>query len=436
MGTKTITSNKFHASLFEMRTSSQELLDLGVKLACPLPEGELLKLTDSKDSTANITVSVLFAGKKIDSSAVSNVVTGMPVTSTVTVTMQDGVSDIDGASQDTMKAAFKKAYTDEGVQVGSLTLTLPGGKRRSLQSGSVKVVFEMLTSDSSDAGIALLTSVIQNKFLDPTSAATALTSGTYTPQIDSVIAVYKIGHGDPVGFLSPPPPTPQIPPSPPPPAWVQDKLEYYFDAGNPASIDPKGDLYQWKSLVGSSVATEKGTCSYDLQGGGSLVTGSTCYYDVPETTAFTQAGEITLEAWALLSSYASYNTGIVTNFKGGAGKFNWMFTQSTKFHNNGFKGSTYSPTGKYTTNTWYQLVLRFKTGVGYEFFVDGQKVHTQSVSGNLARTSGGKIGIGAREDGAEKANAKWGAVRIYTKALSDAELAMNYQFEKDRFGHK
>jgi hypothetical protein len=74
--------------------------------------------------------------------------------------------------------------------------------------------------------------------------------------------------------------------------------------------------------------------------------------------------------------------------------------------------------------------------VGYEFFVDGQKVHTQSVSGNLARTSGGKIGIGAREDGAEKANAKWGAVRIYTKALSDAELAMNYQFEKDRFGHK
>lgn len=70
----------------------------------------------------------------------------------------------------------------------------------------------------------------------------------------------------------------------------------------------------------------------------------------------------------------------------------------------------------------------------YQFFIDNNIVHTQNAAGGLARGSGGQIGIGAREDGVEKANADFGVVRLYKRALTDDEMTLNFGFDKGRFG--
>mmetsp|Transcript_20639 Transcript_20639/g.46140 ORF Transcript_20639/g.46140 Transcript_20639/m.46140 type:complete len:112 (-) Transcript_20639:1982-2317(-) len=110
-----------------------------------------------------------------------------------------------------------------------------------------------------------------------------------------------------------------------------------------------------------------------------------------------------------------------------------MWTNSRKLHNNGFRGSTYSSSVPYNLNVWHRYALRYVNDE-YQFFIDNNIVHTQNAAGGLARGSGGQIGIGAREDGVEKANADFGVVRLYKRALTDDEMTLNFGFDKGRFG--
>ena len=112
--------------------------------------------------------------------------------------------------------------------------------------------------------------------------------------------------------------------------------------------------------------------------------------------------------------------------------------QTQRFHNNGFKGSVYTShtTPPYSLNTWHRFALRYRTTVGFEIFVDKTLVATQSVSGSLARTATSILSIGAvSEPNVENANADFAIVRMYARALSDAELDANWDADAaSRFG--
>ena len=62
---------------------------------------------------------------------------------------------------------------------------------------------------------------------------------------------------------------------------------------------------------------------------------------------------------------------------------------------------------------------------------------TQAATGSLAlaASASGNIGLGMREDRLEPSNAYWGAARIYTRALSNDELQVNFDSEKARYGY-
>jgi len=242
------------------------------------------------------------------------------------------------------------------------------------------------------------------------------------------------------------PPSPPVPPRPPPPPnppqapMVLSGLECWFDAV--ATIDQFGDSTPTslpdQSGNGNDFVPRAGlslTVFMDEAGGSYLINGGG--FTVPMWSSFKSAAEITLEAWANLVGYKSGNTGILTNFLGGGGKFNWMWTNAQRMHNNGFKGNIYTSGPNYNTGTWYRFALRYSTTVGYELFVNNVLEATQSATGSLAiaATASGNIGLGVREDGYEPSNAYWGAARIYTRALSNDELQLNFDSEKLRYGY-
>ena len=117
---------------------------------------------------------------------------------------------------------------------------------------------------------------------------------------------------------------------------------------------------------------------------------------------------------------------------------NWMWSENDggrAFHNNGYKGHTYSGGNLFNFNQWYRFALRYRAGVGYEFFVNGDVVHVQNTGGDLSAASSGSIGIGAREDFVEPCDALIGVARIYTRALSNEEMNTNFEAHKSRFGY-
>ncbi len=217
---------------------------------------------------------------------------------------------------------------------------------------------------------------------------------------------------------------------------VELGLELHLDAADGASYPGSGDI--WYDISGSNNhATKWGSVGFSTDGDGAFSFDGAAF-DVTTWGGFQDAGEITLEVWAKVRSHRSYNTGIITNYVGGSGKMNWMWSEDgggRSIHNNGMKGHTYSSGGLYEFNQWYRFALRYRAGVGYEFFVNDDLVHTQSATGDLGGSPAGTIGIGSREDHAEPCDSLISIARIYTRALSDTELDDNFNAQKARFGY-
>ena len=239
-----------------------------------------------------------------------------------------------------------------------------------------------------------------------------------------------------VGFL-PPPASP--PPAPPMSPMVVNGLELWLDASQgsytdnqaPSSwLDLSGNDYHFDNNMGN-VKFNSETVNGQTVGYMDINTGS-CFRR-KTWDAYEDAESVTVEVWARLKGYRSTNTGIVTHFVGGGGKHNWMWNSGGGYHMNGMKGATNTNAGNQNTKTykndgsqWNRLVLVGRANHGYTFWVDDQKHHYMPFGGTLAYGGGEQwLGIGCREDVVEPANADISVVRIYNRALSDEELAMN-----------
>lgn len=256
----------------------------------------------------------------------------------------------------------------------------------------------------------------------------------------AVISVGAIPH-------YPPPSTPPSPPSSPPPpllAGGESELQIWLDASATFTC-------------GASTCVQGGT-SYDFKDKwthgrhyarmGAVEWRSTNingrevgWFDINTGTGFSRetwaewelAPRVTAEVWANLRGYRSTNTGIVTHFVGGSGKHNWMWNSAGRYHNNGMKGSAYLGTGL-ILNAWTHLALVGGDG-GFRYYQNGVLMATQSYSGDLTFSGGRRqMGIGMREDGVEAANAKISVVRIYNRALDEADVVLNYETERASFG--
>ena len=142
---------------------------------------------------------------------------------------------------------------------------------------------------------------------------------------------------------SPPPPSP--PPSPPPPlpppsapfaAATMDGLQVWLDASltgyacSGSSSCQDGGAYSWLDSTGTAWANEGPVLWQSTTIGGETVgyfdTGHGYGFRRQTWSEYEAAPSVTIEVWARLHDWRSSNTGIVTHYKGGTGKHNWMWS--------------------------------------------------------------------------------------------------------------
>ena len=156
----------------------------------------------------------------------------------------------------------------------------------------------------------------------------------------------------------------------------------------------------------------------------------------PNLSLINNADEISLGIWVYYREQA--RDGIITRYMGGS-HWNWMFDPNGGYHQNCDLGTHSNwPEGHWSGNTWMFLVITWEASTGkWRLYRDGVHTHTYDMSvGSMSQPAdqNNAIGIGARNDGYESGDMNVGIAWMYGVKLSDADIALEWNSYKSRFG--
>lgn len=236
--------------------------------------------------------------------------------------------------------------------------------------------------------------------------------------------------------------------APPPAINVETSgLLVYLDASDAASYPGSGST--WTDLQGSNDATINGPV-YSATNGG--------YFDfdgINDTISMPDSADLranigntrTLQTWARINSYVAGNGiwGKQYGFSGGFDGYSLALANLNVLRlqmNGGIVNGGYnSGNNAFTLGTWMFItaVVRFGGGAGSPSLLYKDDNSTPIVSAANAETSIPNIdapfvfGIDLA-GGTDYANVDIGALYVYDRALSTAEIANNFNATKTRFG--
>jgi hypothetical protein len=221
-------------------------------------------------------------------------------------------------------------------------------------------------------------------------------------------------------------------------APVLTDLRVNLDAGNPLSYAGSGAT--WTDLSGNSRnGTLQSSPTFSNSNGGNLnFNGSTQFVSVPSV----RSEVFTVEAWVKFNALNNNYACVVTN-NYSADKINYALcfwgnsTIRAAYHQAGTSWVG-GQTGAFTpvVGTWYQLVYKVeKVGLNYigSLYANGNLVAGQTTSTIAPGNDQLSDRIGRRWDSGEYINGSIPIVRIYSRALSDAEIRQNYNAISPRF---
>lgn len=220
------------------------------------------------------------------------------------------------------------------------------------------------------------------------------------------------------------------------PVYVTTGLVMHVDAGDPLSYSGSGTV--WKDLTGTvSNGTLQNSPTYSATSGGGSFTfnGSNQYATFPNTTALDNQA-YTIEAW--------FKTNVLSHsgFLFEKGSVNTSY--SLFFEYNGYVYHRTNPLADlnvvtatyFNTTSWFQMVATYVTGTGQRLYVNGAQVASNSTAGTVGTNANG-MSIGAYGGVSGNSyffNGSIAICRIYSRAISLAEVQQNYNGQKARFG--
>ena len=219
---------------------------------------------------------------------------------------------------------------------------------------------------------------------------------------------------------------------------VTSGLVMYLDAGNLASYSGSGTT--WTDMTGSGMVFilyggSSTLPTYQSANGGylSFVPASSQYAQSTTAPTFGLLSNFTIEAWIY---YNGTNTGIdpciltqAFNNTSSSPYINYVLQNNVRFYNGAWiNGTSYS---SFTAGNWYHVVGTYN-GANLILYVNGV---SQTTVGTTAITVNGDQGINLmkRWDGNEFWGGGLAVIRIYNTALSDVQVAQNYNAERFRF---
>jgi hypothetical protein len=211
-----------------------------------------------------------------------------------------------------------------------------------------------------------------------------------------------------------------------------------FDAGNTTSYPGSGTT--WYNINGTPDATLYNGITYSADGGGSLVfDGSNDYAIIPYDSSFDfSTGNYTISSWVKFTS--SPSTATITAKDTNGANFDWCiyFPDTTHIYNysNGTSTNVNATLGSpVSTGTWYLVTISSISGVN-SIYLNGVQYGTSTyMSTSNSNTTALTIGSVSWNSPSLFLAGKIAIMEYYTVGLTSAEVLLNFNKNKKRFGY-
>lgn len=215
------------------------------------------------------------------------------------------------------------------------------------------------------------------------------------------------------------------------PSLTLGGLVVYLDAGQAASYPGSGT--SWNDLSGqNNNATLINGASYESANGGAILfDGSNDYASVSSSNDFAfGTGDFTLEVWIYPQSFSTYTHMLALPSQSTFALKANVTDGAIYFYSPSY--NTYGSTSGWTLslNQWNHVVFKRENSVGYAFL---NNIEKGSKSGFTNSFSAQTLNIHNGYPN-EFTACKMSVVRIYNKALSSSEIAINFDYERSRYG--
>ena len=212
-----------------------------------------------------------------------------------------------------------------------------------------------------------------------------------------------------------------------------------LDAGNPASYPGTGST--WTDTVGGIPFTLVNAPAYNSANGGYIQFNPSSGQYGYSTTNLGTLANWSIEAWHYYDgTNTSSGPNIFTEYQYGGGTINlglgWGNGSGADnelqawWYGGGFHGT---PSYSLTPGAWYQIVGTFD-GTTLNLYVNNTLVQTATEPPGGAANPAIGYGLMTRWDPGGLWGGRLAIVNVYNSALSDAEVAQNFNYYKSRFG--
>jgi hypothetical protein len=228
-----------------------------------------------------------------------------------------------------------------------------------------------------------------------------------------------------------------------------DAAEYNGVLSDGGTISNGASVTNRSTVSGTATATNGGTTTFRTANGGYFEYGGSNYFRVTSHTnseALNRAKSISVLAW--MQSNGGGRQCVISRYATGFDQFNHLVDPTGDYHYNSSGAIALANgdlnTNSWSNNTWFLTawVYNVSDGIARWYQNNGTQITTANFgtdSGNgLAKdsafTDNHTVGIGTRGDVFESLTGRIAIARIYTKALTQAEIQQEYASYASRFG--
>jgi hypothetical protein len=220
------------------------------------------------------------------------------------------------------------------------------------------------------------------------------------------------------------------------PKIVTSGMVLYLDAGNRDSYAGSGTT--WRDLSGrGNNGTLVGGCSYDQGNVGSILfDGSTGYGNVPHSSTIALTAG-TVGVWFKYTAASGGGAAIIGKVDSSTSLNGFNIVVAGGSVSAQLKNATtaWSVGGvNVNTSTWYNVTISFASNSTLDFYVNGSRTHSTSITSTLTATTQ-PLRISDSVDTAWSIlGGNVSTALLYNRVLTAAEVAQNFNAHRGRFG--